>query len=205
MKRAIAFTAVLISGVILAILVILVVKPSELPEIETGTLLEQPSLLPEINLVDHHGEAITRSDLTGKWSLLFTGFTSCPDICPATISVLSQLNEKLHAGGTEIRMILLSIDPERDTPEVLSQYIELFGGQITGITGSLSGVEKFCNEIGMSFIHMPTSNGRYTIEHSGAIVLIDPLARIAGYFRPPFNTESMAADLQAIVGHAKAL
>lgn len=188
------------SGIILAVLVMYYLQPPDVPEIETGTLLEQPFMLPQFDLVDHHGEALTRSDLTGQWSLLFTGFTSCPDVCPATISILKQLDDLLSTDETEIRMILLSVDPERDTPEVLTQYIDLFNAPVTGITGSMGGVEAFCNEIGMSFIHIPVTNGRYTIEHSGAIVLIDPRGRISGYFRPPFNPERMAADLQKIAG-----
>jgi len=201
MNRTTVSISILLGGILLLVAVIFVFRPGNQPEIETGTLLGQPKALPEFELVNHQGETITRRDLTGQWSLLFTGFTSCPDVCPSTIYVLNALDEKLRANQDEFRMILLSVDPERDTPGVMAQYIELFSPSLTGITGSLSGIEQFCNEIGMSFIHIPGTEGRYTVEHSGALVLIDPRGRISGYFRPPFDTDLMARDLQAIAGH----
>jgi protein SCO1 len=201
MNRTTVLVSILLGGILLIIAAFFIIRQTNPPEIETGTLLAQPKTLPQFEFIDHHGETITRRDLNGQWSLLFTGFTSCPDICPATIYVLNDLDKKLRSNDTEIRMILLSIDPERDTPEVLAQYLELFSPSLTGITGSLSGVEQFCNEIGMSFIHIPGTAGRYTVEHSGALVLIDPRGRVSGYFRPPFDTDRMAGDLQAIAGH----
>jgi protein SCO1 len=199
MKKTSISAVILLAGIVLAAAVILIQWPSNQPEIETGTLLAQPKALPQFELVNHHGKKVTRRDLTGQWSLLFTGFTSCPDICPATISVLNTLDERLRTGGTEVRMILLSVDPERDTPEVMAHYVDFFSRTLTGITGSLPAVEQFCDDIGMSFIHIPGTAGRYTVEHSGALVLIDPHARVAGYFRPPFDPGRMAEDLQAIV------
>lgn len=195
-------TVSIVPGVIVLIVAaIFIHRQTNQPEIETGTLLTQPQTLPQFEFVDHHGESITHRDLTGQWSLLFTGFTSCPDICPATIYVLNALDKKLRTNGTELRMILLSVDPERDTPEVMSEYIGLFSQSLTGITGSLSEIEQFSDDIGMSFIHIPGTSGKYTIEHSGALVLIDPNSRISGYFRPPFDPDRMAEDLHAIASH----
>jgi protein SCO1 len=199
MKKNRVSASILFVGIVLAAVAIFILWPSNKPEIETGTLLAQPKSLSQFELVNHHGESVTRRDLTGQWSLLFTGFTSCPDICPATITVLNALDERLRTGGTEVRMILLSVDPERDTPDVLAQYIDFFSLALIGVTGSLPEIERFCDDIGMSFIHIPGTAGRYTVEHSGALVLIDPHARIAGYFRPPFDPGHMAEDLQAIV------
>ena len=202
MNKTTVSVSIVLGGILLIVVAIFVLPQSKQPEIETGTLLAQPKTLPQFEFIDHYGESITRRDLTGQWSLLFTGFTSCPDICPATIYILNELDNKLRSNDTELRMILLSIDPERDTPEVLAQYLELFSSSLTGITGSLSGIEQFCDEIGMSFIHIPGTAGRYTVEHSGAIVLIDPRGRISGYFRPPFDPDRMAQDLHAIAGHS---
>lgn len=200
MNKTTVTASILLGGLVLAATAILLLRASDRPEIETGTLLAQPKSMPQFELVNHHGKSFTRRDLTGQWSLLFTGFTSCPDICPATISLLNALDERLRAGGTEFRMILLSVDPERDTPDVLASYVEIFSRSLTGVTGSLPDVERFCDEIGMNFIHIPGAAGRYTVEHSGALVLIDPFARIAGYFKPPFDPGNMAEDLQAIAG-----
>jgi protein SCO1 len=198
-----AVTVTTLAGLILAAVTILIYWPANRPDIVTGTLLTQPKSLPAFNFVNHHGESFTQRDLVGQWSLMFTGFTTCPDICPATMPILNELDEKLRANGTGLKLILLSIDPERDTPDVLASYVEFFNRSMIGVTGDLPAIERFCDEIGMSFIHIPGTAGRYTVDHTGALVLIDPRARIAGYFKPPFDTGRLAKDLQSITGRRR--
>ena len=190
----------LLGGSVLVAAAILLLWPANRPDIETGTLLDKPKSLPQFEFVDHRGASFNRRDLVGQWSLLFTGFTTCPDVCPATISVLTTLDKKLRADGdgTEIRMIFLSVDPERDALDNLARYVAYFSPSLTGVTGDMSGIEEFCDEIGMSFIHIPGSGGSYTVDHSGALVLIDPRARVAGYFKPPFDMDLLVKDLQTI-------
>lgn len=193
------FVFSVLAGIVLLITVIMIISgPSGLPEIDSGIIMDQPKSLPDFELVTHQDKKLTQDDFNGQWSLIFTGFTSCPDICPATISILKTLDEKLQATGTDIEMYLLSIDPERDTPKILESYIGLFSRSLTGITGSLNEVGGLSDEIGLSFIHIPETEGRYSIEHSGALVLIDPGARVAAYFKPPFDTDQMAKDLRTI-------
>jgi protein SCO1 len=200
MKKNAVIFSVILAGMILASTAILLVRPANPPDIVTGTLLSQPISLPQFELVNHLGESFSRRDFEGQWSLLFTGFTTCPDICPATMPILNELDKKLRANGTGLKMILLSVDPERDTPRVLASYLDFFNRSMTGVTGELPAIERFCDEIGMSFIHIPGTAGRYTVDHTGALVLIDPRARITGYFKPPFDTDRLAKDLQSIAG-----
>lgn len=193
------FVLSLLAGIVIVIAAIMIISgPSGLPGIDSGIVMDQPKSLPDFELVTHQEKKLTRDDFRGQWSLLFTGFTSCPDICPATISILKTLENKLLVTGTDIEMYLLSVDPERDTPDIMNSYLGLFSQSLTGITGSLNEVGRFCDEIGLSFIHIPETEGRYSIEHSGALVLIDPRARVAAYFKPPFDTDQMARDLQFI-------
>ncbi|MCA1803730.1 MAG: SCO family protein [Rhodothermaceae bacterium] len=197
------FTVITLAGLIIAVVAILITWPANRPDIVTGTLLTQPKSLPAFDFVNHHGESFTQIDFLGQWSLMFTGFTTCPDICPATMPILNELDEKLRTNGTRLKMILLSVDPERDTPEVLASYVEFFNRSMIGVTGDLSAIEKFCDEIGMSFIHIPATEGRYTVEHTGALVLVDPRGRITAYFKPPFDTGRLAKDLQSVAGRGK--
>jgi protein SCO1 len=200
MKKTTVKVLILLSGVVLAAAALMIIRPADQPDITTGTLLANPKPLPLFQLVDHHGETFSRQNFEGQWSLMFTGFTTCPDICPATMPILNELDRKLRANGTELKMILLSIDPERDTPGVLASYLDFFNRSMTGVTGDLAAIEQLCDEIGMSFIHIPASGGRYTVDHTGALVLIDPQARIRGYFKPPFDTDRLATDLVLVTG-----
>jgi protein SCO1 len=200
MKKTIVIFSILLTGLILAAVAMLLIRPANRADIATGTLLNQPKSLPQFELVNHYGESFSRHDFEGKWSLLFTGFTTCPDICPATMPILNELDKKLRSNGSALNMVLLSVDPERDTPNKLASYLEFFNRSITGVTGELSAIERLCDEIGMSFIHIPGTAGRYTIDHTGALVLIDPQARITGYFKPPFDTDRLAKDLKSIAG-----
>jgi protein SCO1 len=196
-------TVTTLAGLILAAVTIFLTWPANRPDIVTGTLLAQPKSLPAFDFVNHHGESFTQRDFVGQWSLMFTGFTTCPGICPATMPILNELDKKLRSEGTGLKMILLSVDPERDTPEVLASYVAFFNRSMTGVTGDLSAIERFCDEIGMSFIHIPGTDGRYTVEHTGALVLVDPRGRIAGYFKPPFNTDRLATDLMLIADRGR--
>jgi protein SCO1 len=203
MKKTIVILSTLLMGMILVAVAVLFILPANKPDIATGTLLSQPKSLPQFELVNHNGESFSRHDFEGKWSLLFTGFTTCPDICPATMPILNELDKKLRANGSALNMVLLSVDPERDTPNKLASYLDFFNRSITGVTGELSAIERFCDEIGMSFIHIPGNSGGYTIDHTGALVLIDPRARITGYFKPPFDTDRLANDLKSIAGRVR--
>jgi protein SCO1 len=117
------FVLSVLAGIVIVITVIMIVSgPSGLPVIDSGMVMDQPKSLPDFELVTHEEKKLTRDDFRGQWSLLFTGFTSCPDICPATISILKTLDEKLQITGTDLEMYLLSVDPERDTPDIMESY-----------------------------------------------------------------------------------
>lgn len=199
-KRHITLLATILLAATLAAAFLVLQRADSPPEIQSGVLLSQPKALPRFDLVDHHRQPFTRQQLAGRWSLLFTGFASCPDVCPVTLFELGSLDQRLRAEGTELQMVFLSVDPARDTPDVLAPYVEYFSETIVGVTGELSEIDRLCGEMGTGFVHIPDAGGEYTVEHSGALVLIDPLARISGYFKPPFDLERLAEDLQAVTG-----
>lgn len=164
----------------------------------SGTALERPRAIAAFRLVDHQGREFTQAALRGRWSLLFTGFTHCPDICPTTLALLADLRARLP--DDLLQVVFVSVDPERDTPEVLAAYVAHFDPRLTGVTGTRADIEAFTSQLGLAQVRNPGVGGDYTVDHSTALVLIDPQARVAGYFMPPHDIGMLAADLASLDG-----
>ena len=165
----------------------------------SGTLLAQPRELAAFTLTDHDGQAFTPVQLEGHWTLLFAGFTHCPDICPTTLALMAQLRQRLPAGALEL--VFLSVDPERDTPDRLKAYTAQFGGGIHGVTAPAAQLDALCAGLGLAYIKVPGARADdYTVDHSAALVLLDPRGRVAGYFQAPHRLDTLAADLERILG-----
>lgn len=174
-------------------------RPSGI-DLDAGAALQTPRPLAEFALVDHNGGKFTRDRFQGRWSLVFAGFTHCPDICPDTLWRLNLLDSRLRELGGSVQTVFLSVDPQRDTPEVMARYINHFNPRFVGATGEQHQIDTLCDSLGLAWIRIPGGRGEYTVDHSAALVLVDPKARVAGYFRPPFNVERIAADLAPLVG-----
>jgi protein SCO1 len=171
-------------------------RPSGAPlELQSGTVLPQSRPLPEFTLLDQHARPFTRASLGGRWTLLFAGFTHCPDICPATLATLAAVDRRLQDSGSEIRVVFLSLDPDRDDTHTLATYLNYFNSRFVGATGDLAQIEKLMTALGLAFIRVPQAGDGYTIDHSTTVVLIDPHARAAAYFRPPLEPDALAADV----------
>jgi protein SCO1/2 len=164
----------------------------------SGTALTPPRAIADFRLTDHRGDAFTKASLRGRWNLLFTGFTHCPDICPATLALLAEVDRRLPVGS--VQLLFLSVDPERDSPEVIAAYVAHFSPRLIGVTGARAEIEGLTAELGLAQVRNPGVGGDYTVDHSTALVLIDPEARVAGYFTPPYDIGALAADLASIHG-----
>ncbi len=161
----------------------------------SGTALEDPREIAAFRLTDHQGHEFTPAALRGRWSLLFAGFTNCPDACPTTLALLDAVDARVRARGGSIQVVFLSIDPERDTAERLAEYVDHFNPRFIGATGAKPEIDALCRNLGIAYVRNPGAGGDYTMDHSAALILIDPRARVAGYFRPPYDRDSLAADL----------
>lgn len=169
------------------------------PELEAGTLLGTPRPIADFALVDHEGKPLSKAALEGRWTLVFAGFTHCPDVCPTTLGVMKALSQKL--GPRAPSMVFLSVDPERDTPEKLASYVKFFGPGITGATGPREALDAVCASLGIAYVKIPGATPQdYTVDHTAALVLVDPQARVAGYFTPPLRVDTLAADLSRVTG-----
>jgi protein SCO1/2 len=163
------------------------------PALGSGTALPEPRPLAEFALTDQHGQPFTRAEMRGRWTVVFTGFTNCPDICPLTIAMLAQLRQRL--ARDDLRFLFVSVDPERDTPEVIARYLAHFDPALSGATGPRAQVEAFTAGLGLAQVVNPGVGDEYTVDHSTALVLIDPEARLAGYFSAPHEPDALASDL----------
>ncbi|MET1079478.1 MAG: SCO family protein [Pseudomonas sp.] len=162
-------------------------------------LLPQSRKLPELSLTNQDGQTVAVDQLKGKWSLLFFGYTFCPDICPTTLAQLRQLKGQLPEDARgQLQMVLVSVDPHRDTPQQLKQYLGYFDAEFQGLTGPEERLQKLANGVSIPYIPADTSKENYTVDHSGNLVLIGPDGTQRGFIRAPFNNEKLAAQLPGV-------
>ena len=164
--------------------------------LESGTAFPQPSPLSEFNLVDTKGAAVTPAELRGHPTLVFFGFTHCPDVCPTTLALLSAVQRELALPG--LKIALISVDPERDTPELLGKYISAFRGDLIGLTGTAPEIVKAQKTFGVASSRVELAGGSYTMDHSATVFLLDSQARRVAVFTPPLRTEAMMRDLRKL-------
>lgn len=167
----------------------------------TATLLEPPRPLPAFSLLDQNGGAFSNAQLQGRWSLLFFGFTHCPDICPTTLGMLAQVEKKLATTPQTPppQVLLVSVDPERDTPAQLASYVKFFSPTFTGITGDAAKVAELTRAMGVPTAKTALANGDYTVDHSAIIFVLDPQGAMRAVFSTPHVADVIAADYSRIV------
>jgi protein SCO1/2 len=165
-----------------------------------ATVWPMPKPLPEFNLTDQSGKDFERNNLQGRWSLLFFGFTHCPDICPATLQQLAIANNKLQESGDAVPdVFLVSVDPERDTPDVLATYVSHFGGEIQGLTGNLLELQKLTSSAGIFFEKSALPDGGYSVDHSAAVLVINKRGEIYASFGAPHSIDKFVNDLPILM------
>ena len=163
-------------------------------------LLPQGRSLPELSLTDQDGQALRVDQLREKWSLLFFGYTFCPDICPATLAQLRQLQGMLPAETRErLRVVLVTVDPHRDTPAQLKQYLGFFDAGFQGLTGAEADIQKLASAVSIPYIPADTSQENYTVDHSGNLVIIGPYGQQRGFIRAPLNNDKRAEQLPGLL------
>ena len=169
-------------------------------QIESGTLLREPRPVAAFALLDQDARPYSNAELQGHWTLLFAGFTHCPDVCPTTLGTMKQLAQQPGLREAGLDYVFLSVDPERDTPQRLKSYVAFFGTAIRGVSGPRAQIDVLCASLGLAYLKIPgASDAEYTMDHTAALVLLDPQGRVAGYFQPPHKLDTLAADLARIV------
>ena len=172
------------------------------PQLEAVTLLPQPRELPAFNLRQSDGTPLVPGELAGHWTLVFLGFTFCPDVCPTTLAELAQAQKQWETmpESTRPRVLFVSVDPERDTPGKTGEYAHAFHPDTLAATADVPALEKFATSLGFVFMKAPGANFEhnpqdYSVDHSAHIAVLDPQGRLAGLIRPPLQPQAIAADL----------
>ena len=181
----IAFIA-LVVGVVAALYI---KPPSNNVKMQHVSLYPQVRALPDFQLVDHNDKAFTPQNLMGHWSLIFVGYTYCPDICPTTLAELKGIYPELQKIPSEfpIQIVLLSVDPKRDTPKRLNEYINFFHPDFIAVSGEHPQLFPLVRAMGMMYsMSESTDNPNYLVDHSSSVVVLNPREQVVGRFKPDF-------------------
>jgi protein SCO1/2 len=151
-----------------------------------------------VNLTDHHGKPFGRDRFEGGWSLVFFGFTYCPDICPTTMAFLNTFMTELQ--GTEAQdtqVVMVSVDPARDTVEQLAGYVPFFNKDFIGVTGEFLDIHRLATALNTPFRKVPGQDENYLVDHSANVVLINPRGDYHGFFKTPLDQAKMKVTFRS--------
>ena len=163
-------------------------------------VFDTPRSLESFQLLDHHGQPFTVESLRGQWTLVFFGFTFCPDICPTTMALLGQFMQKLEGlpEAADTRVVMVSVDPARDTVEQLAQYVPYFNPDFLGVTGDFLEIHRFVTNLNTPFRKVPGQGQDYQVDHSANLVLINPRGDYHGFFRAPLDLAKLKLTYRSI-------
>lgn len=166
-----------------------------------GRVLEPVREAPAFTLTDHRGEPFRLADHRGKALLLFFGYSTCPDVCPATLATLGQVKERLGADGQRVEMVFITVDPERDTPARLTEYLAYFDPSTIGLTGSPEALAQVREGYGVyaERVSDPNAPGGYWLNHTATVFLVDPEGRLRLSYTFGSDPAEVAEDLRRIL------
>ena len=167
-------------------------------------IFQSPRALTKFQLTDHLGDNFAHTQFAGEWSLVNFGYTHCPDICPTNMLNLSKLSTRLtDQNQTVPKVFMVTVDPERDTVEVLKEYIPYFNDNFVGLTGHPAVVADVARQMNNLFAKAPPANSNqpenYFVDHSDNIAILNPEGQFVGFFRPPHNISNMATAISTLM------
>lgn len=147
-------------------------------------------------LIDHNGVPRTDADFRGKLLLVYFGFTYCPDICPTDLQTIGLALDKLGPASDSVQPLFITLDPQRDTPEQLAQYVPAFHPRLIGLSGDTAAIKQAASAYKVYYAKAPTSDGDYTIDHSAFIFIVGRDGRYLGFLPPGTSPDRLAAIVQ---------
>lgn len=163
-------------------------------------LLPEPRSLPSLSLLSANEQPVQLQQLAPRWHLVFFGYTFCPDICPTTLAELRRIYQALPSELQERSQVLMvTVDPQRDSPGHLRDYLDFFDKDFDGLTGQLADIQSLSQALAIPFIPGDSSLPNYTVDHSGNLALIGPDGRQHGFIRAPLNVPALIAALPLLL------
>ncbi len=165
----------------------------------TGTL---PRAIGPFELIDQHGRSFGRQQLTEQWTLVYLGYLSCPDVCPITLHELTRLQRNLAATNTEpsVQVLFVSVDPHRDTPERIHEYLDYYNRKFVGATASIENLSRFAEQLDLAFIPVAApSEENYRVDHAASLAVINPRAELHALIEAPHDAASLESRLESIL------
>lgn len=224
-------TTLIITGLIVALVFAVSIVTQSLKHSEPSlenlaeaglVVLSRPRQISDVNLLDHNGQHFNQQNFVGYWSVIFFGFTHCPDICPTTMATLRQSVELLNdSERLRLKVYLASADPERDRPAVLKKYVHAFAQDFIGLTGMRDDLAHLATQVGVTFAKVPLQtskqhqghdmsamtsgdhNAGYTIDHSTQLVVLNPKGHFHAYLKAPHDPQRIALFVQTLQKHFK--
>jgi protein SCO1 len=185
-----------------AVLAAILSRPTTPPALASGTILAPARALADFSLLDSQGRGFGAANLRGHWSLMFFGYTNCPDYCPATLTTLAAVEKQLRAAKTVAppQVIFVSVDAKRDTPAQLNGFVPNFDPEFIGLTAaSQPAIEALAKKWGVAVSIQTAANGNYIVDHSEVIFVINPGGNLAAILTGPFTVDALRGDYQRIV------
>jgi protein SCO1/2 len=195
----------ILTGVLLGLALALWVwgRPGLLPSpaAETsGNFLPSPFPAPRFDLLSHTGARVSSRDFPGKVLVVFFGYTSCPDVCPLTLSKLARALEEMAENAVRVQIIMVTVDPRRDTPRRLREYLGNFDPSFLGLTGTEAEIREVADGFGASFAPAPAEGAEYTVDHSARTFVVDSQGYVPLTFPATASAEEVARDLNRLLG-----
>ena len=174
---------------------------SEPPRTERATVFDAPRPLPSLSLVDQDGRRWGTDRFTGHWTLVFFGYTSCPDVCPTMLATLARMRKALAdlPPAQQPRVLFVSVDPERDDPARIAAYVRFFDPSFEGATGDARGVADAAAAFGVPYLKVDVTDGGYNMDHGSGLFLIGPDGTLVAYSSAPHDAAVLARDYRSIV------
>jgi protein SCO1/2 len=194
-----ALVAIVFAGVlVIAAGVLLALALRETPRGAAGTALAS-AIGGQFQLIDQNGKPFNDANLKGKWHLIFFGYTHCPDACPTALNEMSLALDRLGIKRDEVGVVFITVDPERDTPDVLKSYVQSFDAPIVALTGSPEAVAQAAKAYRVFYAKHPRADGDYDMDHSAVIYVMNPEGRFTATFTPDSSADAIVQRLQKLI------
>lgn len=169
---------------------------------EVGIKFSVPRDIKSFELLTANNEKFTEKDFYQHWTLLFFGFTHCASVCPTTLDVMKRVYAGLHDKYPDLRVVLVSVDPERDSPESLANYVHGYHPDFMGVTGKIQNIRKLQSQLGIYSARENSSSDNYQIQHTSSILLINPQGKWAGLFKFGLTPDDLKKGIEISLGNA---